>query len=61
MPRKKRWTGDSIASTIPSGARALAINDGATALTDWWCELFTGIDRDRTMRRSRLPGVTVTV
>src|SRR6185503_20974789 len=34
MPRKKRWFGDSIASTIPSGARALAINDGATALTD---------------------------
>ena len=34
MPRKKRWAGDSIASTIPSGAKALAINDGATALTD---------------------------
>jgi len=34
MPRKKRWFGDSIASTIPSEARALAINEGATALTD---------------------------
>src|SRR5437868_7235808 len=34
MPRKKRLVGDSIASTIPSGARALATNDGATALTD---------------------------
>ncbi len=34
IPRKKRWAGDSIASTIPSGARALTTNDGATALTD---------------------------
>jgi len=34
MPRKKRWVGDSMASTIPSEAKALAINDGAMALTD---------------------------
>src|SRR5205085_1217813 len=34
IPRKKRWAGDSIASTIPSGAKAMAINDGATALND---------------------------
>ena len=32
--QQNRLAGDSIASTIPSGARALATNDGATALTD---------------------------
>ena len=60
MPRKYRCAGDSIASTTPSGATALAINDGAMSLTDWWCELFTRMVTVFTIRRSKLPEAIVT-
>ena len=45
-----------MASMTPSGATAVTWKDDGTDLTDWWCELLTGMLGLLAIRRSRLLG-----